>query len=67
MNVNRPHPGPLPQERENRCQPVGEANAVGNFERRTVRSPLSGGEGQGEGERHTNLFDNSRTRLSALR
>jgi superfamily I DNA/RNA helicase len=47
----RPHPGPLPQERENRGQSVGESGTVGTFVRRSLLSPLPGGEGQGEGGR----------------
>ncbi|MSU59544.1 MAG: DNA helicase UvrD [Pedosphaera sp.] len=49
----RPHPGPLPQERENRRQSVAESGVVGEFERRALLSPLPGGEGQGEGGRKT--------------
>ena len=47
----RPLPGPLPQERENHRQSVGETGTAGNFERRSLLSPLPGGEVQGEGER----------------
>ena len=46
----RPHPGPLPQERENRRQSVGESGAVGNFTSRALLFPLPEGEGHGEGE-----------------
>ncbi len=56
LNV-RPHPGPLPRERENRLQPrriscVWICRAVIR-ESKDVRLlfPLPGGEGQGEGER----------------
>src|SRR5436190_632932 len=54
---DRPHPGPLPQEREN-CSPVLEqsrrgvcSEIAGARESRRMLFPLPGGEGQGEGER----------------
>ena len=47
----RPHTGPLPQERENCRQSVGETGVGENFVGRTLLFPLPGGEGQGEGGR----------------
>ena len=47
----RPHPDPLPQERENCRRSVGKPCAVGNFESRESLFPLPAGEGQGEGGR----------------
>ncbi len=61
MNV-RPHPGPLPQERENRLPSQTNCRGwVGRTDSRNTKRvqclfPLPGGEGQGEGERHTVLF-----------
>ncbi len=55
----RPHHGPLPQERENRRQSVGESGPAENFERRPLLSPLPGGEGQGEGERKLRISQSS--------
>ncbi len=55
--LDRPHPGPLPQERENRPQSrattgSGERSSdFGSEENGQTLSPLPGGEGQGEGER----------------
>ena len=56
---DRPHPGPLPQERENPLPPrrktcgwVG-GNSFRDWMKRHCGFPLPGGEGQGEGERHT--------------
>ncbi len=74
---DRPHPGPLPQERENPspvshiadpCRYSARAPAINretpiaaasSESASTARSlfPLPGGEGQGEGERHTNCSD----------
>ncbi|HEX5219939.1 MAG TPA: DEAD/DEAH box helicase [Verrucomicrobiae bacterium] len=57
--VNRPHPGPLPQESENRSPSqentkTGERSEVSGQTRiNQSPSPLPGGEGQGEGERST--------------
>jgi hypothetical protein len=51
----RPHPGPLPQERENCWQPLCEADAVKNLVRRSLLFLLPGGEDQGEGERESNF------------
>jgi hypothetical protein len=55
---NRPHPGPLPQERVNRS-PSHETTCdwvcrTISGTKRTIRLlfPLPGGEGQGEGGRH---------------
>ena len=55
----RPHPGPLPQEREShshdsvfaKAHPAG--TGLRHFERRETIPPLPGGEGRGEGERST--------------
>ena len=44
-----PHPGPLPQERENCFQSDGEAGVVRYFDQQSLLFPLPGGEGQGEG------------------
>ena len=75
---DRPHPGPLPQERENRspssCVAILSSGLCDShselLERRDRQfdfritkdarklSPLPGGEGQGEGERHTNIPGN---------
>ena len=46
----RPHPDPLPQERENGRQSVGETGIVEIFPSHAKLFPLPGGEGQGEGE-----------------
>ena len=61
----RPHPGPLPQERENHRQSAGETSAVGNFERRSLLSPLPRGEGQGEGGRIITAQNNQSLLTSA--
>ena len=50
MMMVRPHPGPLPPERENGHQPVGETSIVGIFPGHAKRFPLPVGEGQGEGK-----------------
>jgi len=57
MTDIRPHPGPLPQERENHS-PMDDGSIVGgkfsNFESNQDPQslfPLPEGEGQGEGER----------------
>src|SRR6266704_4515061 len=48
MWVNaRPHPGPLPQERENQLQSAGVASAPWNFVGQPLLFPLPEGEGQG--------------------
>jgi len=53
----RPHPGPLPRERENRLLSLGmpgvaeKLNDYQSKENGRALSPLPGGEGQGEGER----------------
>ena len=44
----RPHPSPLPLERENGHQSVGETDIVGFFPSQAKRFLLPGGEGQGE-------------------
>ena len=44
-------PALSPEERENARQRVGEAGALGMFERRSAWLPLPWGEGWGEGER----------------
>ena len=55
--LDRPHPGPLPQERENISPPLGKSgdgnrhNNYGVRENGQLPSPLPGGEGRGEGER----------------
>ena len=55
---NRPHPGPLPQERENRSPSLsGTGGRISRTIFRKSRNahllfPLPGGEGQGEGERN---------------
>ena len=49
-----PHPGPLPKERENGRQSVGETTVAGNSQKRTLLFPLPEGEGQGEGKRAVN-------------
>jgi formate hydrogenlyase subunit 3/multisubunit Na+/H+ antiporter MnhD subunit len=55
--LNRPHPGPLPQERESVSQPhamssgSGTADDSGAKEHGGLLPPLPGGEGQGEGGR----------------
>jgi hypothetical protein len=60
--VVRPHPGPLPQERENHTPPhptteTGDGSKIfAQFKTIQSLSPLLGGEGQGEGERETNLI-----------
>ena len=51
MKLNRPLPCPLPQERENRQQSVGEKNALETFTSWAWLFPLS--EGEGQGERHS--------------
>jgi len=57
--LDRPHPGPLPQERANPAPPhetsnaATGANALELSRDRQSLSPLPGGEGQGEGERNT--------------
>ena len=52
IQVNdRPHPGPLPPERENCRQSSGESVAFGNSKERTLPFPLPEGEVQGEGKR----------------
>jgi superfamily I DNA/RNA helicase len=59
--INHPHPGPLPRERENSIQRQVNPGAVASLtdlqDTRNARplSPLPGGEGQGEGGRHTNF------------
>jgi hypothetical protein len=56
----RPHPGPLPQERENRLPPHRiSCGWIGRTGFRVSPSshwlhPLPGGEGRGEGERYFN-------------
>jgi len=50
-NLNLPHPGFLPEERENRRQSVGEFGTTIIFNDRALLFPLPGGEGQGEGKR----------------
>jgi hypothetical protein len=50
-DLNLPHPGPLPKERENCCQSAGESVAFGNSKAQTLLFPLPEGEGQGEGKR----------------
>ena len=45
-----PHPGPLPEERENRCQSVDESSDGGKLENRSCLLPLPRGEGWGEGK-----------------
>jgi len=55
--LDRPHPGPLPQERENRSQSLGKSGDgnrqgdVGANQSGQLLFPLPGGEGQGEGVR----------------
>jgi NADH-quinone oxidoreductase subunit M len=55
--LDRPRPGPLPQERENHSQSLGKSGDgnrqgdVGVNESGQLLSPFPGGEGQGEGER----------------
>ena len=57
MGNARPHPGPLPQERESHSHDpiIAKANPAGTglrqFERRETIPPLPGGEGRGEGGR----------------
>ena len=55
---DRPHPGPLPQERESRPPShmasrdwIGRT-AIGKNSDPRLLFPLAGGEGQGEGERN---------------
>jgi len=66
----RPHPGPLPQEREKSPPSHEESNAgTGTSDSRFAGDapslfPLPGGEGQGEGERHTRLKPGFRPVLS---
>jgi len=56
LEVNAlPHPGPLPKERENDLQPVMDGTSWCLFAARQVAIPSPGGEGQGEGEPHTQL------------
>ena len=61
----RPHPGPLPQERENRLLVLEKLEAgigardLRENENARLRSPLPGGEGQGEGERPSNFLEGS--------
>jgi hypothetical protein len=57
--IARPHPGPLPQEREKpspllskTCGWVGRVDDRSTQRKQTL-FPLPGGEGQGEGESHT--------------
>ena len=50
-DLNLPHPGPLPKERENHRQSAGAMTMTGDFEERPLLFPLPGGEGQGEGKR----------------
>ena len=50
-DLNLPHPGPLPKERGNCRQSVGEFIGFGNSKERTLLFPLPEGEGQGEGKR----------------
>lgn len=57
MVDTRPHPDPLPQEREQQLSTVDCANgfqaipALGGSRRRRTILPLPAGEGRGEGER----------------
>jgi hypothetical protein len=44
-----PHPGPLPKEREDRGQLVGESYVAVAFDEWGVLLPLPEGEGWGEG------------------
>jgi superfamily II DNA/RNA helicase len=68
--LDRPHPGPLPQERENTVPPQNNSgaatatNASENSSNATTLSPLPGGEGRGEGERSSQISsaDNQRFR-----
>ncbi len=70
----RPHPGPLPQERENPSS-VFEQSSVGDSscdsrtsQSRRKLSPLPGGEGQGEGEAtHTSKITQSLLTSAATR
>jgi hypothetical protein len=50
-DLNLPHPGPLPKERENRHQSAGESVEFRHSKERTLLFPLLEGEGQGEGKR----------------
>jgi len=50
---NRPHPDPLPQEREQPSTTFKTVSGIRLTDRRTTIPPLPGGEGRGEGE----LFD----------
>ena len=45
----RPHPGPLPQERENRIERVSKSSNLDMVNNRHPFHPLPGGEGRGEG------------------
>jgi NADH-quinone oxidoreductase subunit F len=68
----RPHPGPLPQERENRSPALekskvsADSNVSQINESGQMLSPLPGGEGQGEGERQ-NKFSQSLLPSAATR
>ena len=61
MNNVRPHPGPLPQERENDPLQFRQAVAALEIGRSQLscdgrrRLPLLGGEGRGEGEPTSDL------------
>jgi len=67
----RPHPGPLPQERENRSQfyATTKGGEISNDfeinENGQLLSPLPGGEGQGEGERVVTTQNNQNLLSSA--
>ena len=70
VGLDRPHPGPLPQERENHSQsqaaPSGGDRSSDFGTRRDSRtlSPLPGGECQGEGER-ANISNRSQRLLTS--
>ena len=49
-NTLLPHPGPLPEERENDRQSAGVMAVTEDFQERPLLFPLPGGEGQGEGK-----------------
>ncbi len=50
-DLNLPHPGPLPKERENCRQSAGKSVVGGKSKERTLLFLLPEGEGQGEGKR----------------